>query len=146
MVAPAGAVPPSDLLPDLLSNSAVFNVGDYSSAGYMASVTQALGEHMNLTLAGGSGSALIPSSEDLEAGTRRPCAVCCDMGNAAGSGEVLRHGSRHSNAVHHQLPLGGRQVPDGPSPLPDAAASHGCRLEHSPPPASAGRSGHARPS
>ncbi len=69
MVAQAGAVPPSDLLPDLLSNSAVFNVGDYSSAGYMASVTQALGDWMNFSLTAGSGGALIPTQPVL-AGNR----------------------------------------------------------------------------
>ncbi len=67
MVAGPGVVPAADLLPDLLSNSSVFNVGDYSSAGYMASVTQAFGERMALTLAGGSGSALIPARSDLQA-------------------------------------------------------------------------------
>ena len=65
MVAPAGSVPPSELLPDLVSNSAVFNAGDYVSAGYMASVTQSLLDHLNVTLAGGSGNALIPGSGEL---------------------------------------------------------------------------------
>lgn len=65
MVAPAGAIPAGDFLPDLLSNSAVFNVGDYTDAGYMASATQALGDHWNLTMAGGSGNALIPAGRDL---------------------------------------------------------------------------------
>ncbi len=65
MVDPAGAIPAGDFLPDLLSNSAVFNVGDYTDAGYMASATQALGDHWNLTLAGGSGNALIPPGRDL---------------------------------------------------------------------------------
>jgi hypothetical protein len=52
-------------LPDLLSNSAVFNAGDYVSAGYMASVTQGLLDHLNVTLAGGSGNALIPGGGEL---------------------------------------------------------------------------------
>jgi len=69
MLAPPGVVPAADLLPDLLSNSAVFNVGDYSGAGYMASVTQAFGDHMALSLAGGSGSALIPLRSELEVGS-----------------------------------------------------------------------------
>jgi len=60
MVAEASSVPPTDLLPDLLSNSSVFNVGDYSGAGFMTSVTQMLGDHLNVTLAAGSGNALIP--------------------------------------------------------------------------------------
>jgi hypothetical protein len=66
MVAPAGSVPPSEYLPDLLSNSAVFNAGDYVSAGYMASVTQSLLDHLNVTLAGGSGNALIPGRGELQ--------------------------------------------------------------------------------
>lgn len=66
MVAPAGSVPPSEYLPDLLSNSAVFNAGDYVSAGYMASVTQGLLDHLNVTLAGGSGNALIPGGGELQ--------------------------------------------------------------------------------
>jgi hypothetical protein len=49
----------------LVSNSAVFNAGDYVSAGYMASVTQSLLDHLNVTLAGGSGNALIPGSGEL---------------------------------------------------------------------------------
>jgi hypothetical protein len=66
MVAPAGSVPPSEYLPDLVSNSAVFNAGDYVSAGYMISVTQSLLDHLNVTLAGGSGNALIPGGGELQ--------------------------------------------------------------------------------
>jgi hypothetical protein len=66
MVAPAGSVPPSEYLPDLLSNSAVFNAGDYASAGYMVSVTQSLLDHLNVSLAGGSGNALIPGGGELQ--------------------------------------------------------------------------------
>jgi hypothetical protein len=79
MLAEPGAIPTSDLLPGLLSNSAVFNVGDYATAGYMASVTQALGERMALTLAAGSGNALIPAQSELE----------------GSSGERLRRSLRH---------------------------------------------------
>ena len=66
MVAPAGSVPPSEYLPDLVSNSAVFNAGDYVSAGYMISVTQSLLDNLNVTLAGGSGNALIPGGGELQ--------------------------------------------------------------------------------
>ncbi len=66
LVAPAGTVPAAELLPDLLSNSAVFNVGDYAAAGYMASLTQALGDHWSVTLAAGSGNALVPVSSELK--------------------------------------------------------------------------------
>lgn len=61
LVAPQGVLATGDLLPDLFSNSAVFNVGDYSSAGYMVSASQALGQSASLSLLGGSGGALIPA-------------------------------------------------------------------------------------
>ena len=83
MVAPAGAIPSSDLLPDLLSSSAIFNAGDYASTGYMASLTQALGERMNLTLAGGRGDALVPAGRDLASQ------------NADALRAMFRHGQRH---------------------------------------------------
>ncbi len=69
MVAPPGAVPATDLLPDLFSNSAVFNIGDLRGVGYMASVTQALGNAAQLTAAFGSGNALVASSDELQSGT-----------------------------------------------------------------------------
>jgi hypothetical protein len=65
MVAPAGSVPSSEYLPDLVSNSAVFNAGDYVSLGYMVSVTQSLLDRLNVTLAGGSGNALIPGDGEV---------------------------------------------------------------------------------
>lgn len=66
MVAPEGTVPPTDLLPDLLSNSAVFNAGDYRAAGYMLSVTQSLLDDHSFTLAAGSGNALLPAAHSLD--------------------------------------------------------------------------------
>ena len=87
MVAPYGGIPPGEYLPDLLSNSAVVNAGDYVSAGYMASVTQSLLEHLNVTLAGGSGSALLPSGDTLQGD--RPDVF---RGN-------LRHGQRRWVAI-----------------------------------------------
>ncbi len=42
---PAGGLFPGDLVPDLFSNSAVFNAGSFDSSGYMASVIQDLGEN-----------------------------------------------------------------------------------------------------
>ena len=87
MVAPAGSVPPSELLPDLLSNSAVFNAGDYVSTGYMMSATQSLPEDVNLTFAGGSGNALIPSGGNLLSD------------NPDGMRSILRHGQRRWLAI-----------------------------------------------
>ncbi len=48
----------SDLLPDLFSNSSIFNVGTYRSFGYTASVTQSAGDHLSLTASYGNGGAL----------------------------------------------------------------------------------------
>ena len=63
LVSPSGRMPAGDLLPDLVSNSAVYNIGDYFSSGYMGSFTQAAGERLSLSLAGGSGNALIPGGQ-----------------------------------------------------------------------------------
>lgn len=82
MVAPDGAVPPSEMLPDLLSNSAVFNAGDYRAMGYMFSLTQALLDELNLTLAAGSGNALLPGGYTL------------DSGHPDGLRKMLHHGQR----------------------------------------------------
>ena len=65
MIAPGG-IPDQDVLPDLMSNSSVFNIGDYAGLGYMATVSQALGEKFSAALAYGGGNALVPMRSDLE--------------------------------------------------------------------------------
>ena len=45
-----GLFPAGDVLPDLFTASSVFNAGGYRSFGYMASVTQNLGEHLKVYL------------------------------------------------------------------------------------------------
>jgi hypothetical protein len=45
---------PGDLLPDLFSNSSLFNMGKFDTFGYTASVTQDLGENYKVTLIYGS--------------------------------------------------------------------------------------------
>src|SRR4029077_1262635 len=54
----SGFVDPGDLLPDLASRGIVFNLGDYRRTGYSASVTQALGDRVQVSLAGGRTDAL----------------------------------------------------------------------------------------
>jgi hypothetical protein len=49
----SGFVDPGDLLPDLASRGIVFNLGDYRRTGYSASVTQALGDRVDVSVAGG---------------------------------------------------------------------------------------------
>jgi hypothetical protein len=46
---PESGLFPGDLMPDLFSNSALFNAGRFDTAGYMASVTQDLGDSYKIT-------------------------------------------------------------------------------------------------
>ena len=56
---PANFLPSGDLLTQLGSSSQVFNAGSYQRMGYSGSVTQALGEHFNVTVAAGEAGALL---------------------------------------------------------------------------------------
>ena len=47
-----------DVLPDLGSNTGVFNIGKFSRWGYLASVSQSLGERLDVSIAYGRGGAL----------------------------------------------------------------------------------------
>jgi len=58
MAAPAGFYPSSDLLPDLSSNSSIFNLGHYRRVGYVASVTQKLSDEISVALAAGNSGVL----------------------------------------------------------------------------------------
>ena len=51
---------PGDLVPDLYSNSSLFNMGRFDTFGYTASVTQDLGENYKVTLIYGSLGVLTP--------------------------------------------------------------------------------------
>ena len=59
MAADADFLPVSDSLPDLVSRSQIFNAGNFQRVGYSASVTQAVGERVELTVAGGRAGALL---------------------------------------------------------------------------------------
>jgi len=65
MASPAGFYPSTDLLPDISSNSSIFNAGDFQRYGYMASVTQAFNGNLSLTLAYGKGGALRTPRREL---------------------------------------------------------------------------------
>jgi len=54
-----------DILPDLLSGSAVFNAGNYQSMGYTAGMTQHVGQNVSATLMYGSSGALTAEGGDL---------------------------------------------------------------------------------
>jgi hypothetical protein len=61
----AGMFASGDLLPDMFSNSSIFNAGEYQTLGYTASVTQKLGENFNVTVIYGSVGVLAPTSDQL---------------------------------------------------------------------------------
>lgn len=58
-----------DLIPDLYSDSSIFNAGTFTSTGYTASVTQYLGDHMSVTAIYGSSDALTPQANTLTSDT-----------------------------------------------------------------------------
>ena len=61
----SGFVDASDLLPDFASRGVVFNLGDYRRMGYSASVTQSVGDRVELSVAAGRTDALqIQTSPD----------------------------------------------------------------------------------
>lgn len=60
MVSGGGLLPASDLLPDFASNSSIFNLGDYRSLGYSASVSQRLIDSWSASVAAGAGGMLTP--------------------------------------------------------------------------------------
>jgi hypothetical protein len=55
---------PGDLMPDLFSNSSLFNMGRFDTFGYSASVTQDLGENYKLTLIYGSEGVVSPRTAE----------------------------------------------------------------------------------
>jgi len=65
IVAPGGFYASGDILPDLFSNNATFNAGDYQTLGYTAGVTQHLGDKFNVTVMYGSVGVLAPGTEQL---------------------------------------------------------------------------------
>jgi hypothetical protein len=63
----SGMYASSDLLPDMFSDSSVFNAGEYQTLGYTVSATQSLGENFNVSLMYGSVGVLAPRSDELAA-------------------------------------------------------------------------------
>jgi len=61
-----GTFPAWDVLPDLFSNSSVFNAGGYRSLGYMASVAQRLGDNLKVEVMYSTGGALVADRTEIE--------------------------------------------------------------------------------
>jgi len=60
-----GLFPSGDVLPDLFTTSSVFNAGSYRSVGYMASVTQNVGDNLKVTAMFASGNALLADKAEI---------------------------------------------------------------------------------
>jgi len=58
IAAPDGFLPVGDILPDFFSGTAMFNAGNFSSMGYVASATQNVGDVVSATVMYGSTGAL----------------------------------------------------------------------------------------
>jgi hypothetical protein len=65
--APGDLFAPGDLLPDISSKSSVLDAGSLQRFGYAASVTQALGDKLELGTTFGRAGAFTPGTEDLPA-------------------------------------------------------------------------------
>lgn len=65
MLAGAGDAFVGDVLPDLGSDSSVFNLGKFKRWGYTASVTQSLGQRLEASVAYGRGGALTTEGREL---------------------------------------------------------------------------------
>lgn len=59
----ASFAPATDLLPDLASDSWIFNTGSYRTIGYMVALTQNLGANASVSVAYGNGGALTTGPE-----------------------------------------------------------------------------------
>jgi hypothetical protein len=59
---PGASVPVENLLPDLNSNSSIFNVGSFQRTGFDAALRQMVGDHLELAAAVGSTGALAQGS------------------------------------------------------------------------------------
>lgn len=54
MSGPQGFLPVTDAIPDIGTNSAIFNVGSFNRIGYTAAVKQQLSDHVSASVAGGA--------------------------------------------------------------------------------------------
>lgn len=60
IASPVGNLFPGELMPDMMSNSSLFNAGTFQSAGYRVSATQDLGDSYHVTASFGSVGVMTP--------------------------------------------------------------------------------------
>ena len=68
VAAPAGALTPLDLLPDIASNSSIFNLGSYRTDGVMSSVSRQFGDDWSAGLMLGFSGMLAPNAAEATGG------------------------------------------------------------------------------
>ncbi|MBA3974703.1 MAG: hypothetical protein C0504_10875 [Candidatus Solibacter sp.] len=68
VASPAGALSPMDLLPDIASNSSIFNLGNYQSDGVMSSVSRAFGDDWSAGIGFGWSGMLAPNAAEATGG------------------------------------------------------------------------------
>ena len=69
VVAPEGTFAPGDLLPDISSQNSVLDAGTFQRTGYAVSLSQALGDRVQIGSSFGSGGALALAGDDAVAAT-----------------------------------------------------------------------------
>jgi hypothetical protein len=69
LVGPAGLLGGSDIIPDMFSDSSIFDAGNLQSTGYTGALTQNLGEHVSLTVIYGDSAALTADDRELASAT-----------------------------------------------------------------------------
>ncbi len=65
IASPDGFLPTGDILPDFFSGTSIFDAGNFSNVGLLASVTQKLGDNFSATVIYGSMGALMAGSGEL---------------------------------------------------------------------------------
>jgi hypothetical protein len=68
IASPEGFLPVGDVLPDFFSGTAMFDAGNFSSMGYIASATQNVGDHLSATVMYGSTGALTADRSEAVSG------------------------------------------------------------------------------
>jgi hypothetical protein len=61
----SGLFASGDLLPDMFSDSSIFDAGEFQTLGYTVSATQNLGDNFSVTVMYGSVGVLAPTSDEL---------------------------------------------------------------------------------
>lgn len=99
IASPGTGLFPGDLVPDMFSNSYLFNMGNFESFGYAASVTQDLGSNYKISVIYGSEGVLSPKSEGMVIGDGDDLRRAMQSGNRPGL-TVRASGTLRATGTH----------------------------------------------